>query len=768
MVSSVFYTRFSQKLTQNANTAQTFTKDSLSIKVYNVALQIFEHSKDFLKCSRKTLKTTLWISPLNIRVGFSFNLAPINYRIAISAILITITNLFLAAIEFAKLPKKINTKNDEQIFDFLKAVIAPEIEEIKQAFQAKLDSLIHEEISPELILEKISYESRNLKNDLAKLARSQSLRVLEKESPSAFNRLWMEEFETFCNEKTQEALVNFHLLTEYEYSLLKFLDKDIIKEKVLAPLPEEAKDKIVSKDITYDTIFTWLDQINWDNKDSLNYISPLYDPERGRIYSGQLKGRIEEALNKVKNKTPAPGAPPSGTKEFTIFYERLEYKIKSYIQRLLEDEAKLKEKIDVNKYKSKDDLADLDPETRRELCFLCENKARFCCQIAIAGPYCPVRLNNEVSQLWTELFGSMSADDEQLPLEESIKKIFGYARLKIAKEEIAFLGDNTHTYGAYMQSIGQAFNIPGAKDEIEHMKRFDQDTQNIRAQEFCDKYTSDYLIEELRNYYKEEKRQSFREKIQQFLQENMDNYNQDKYTTLFETIQRSIKEKLEELEDLKIDAHSATNLFIQILNGVDPLQQVTLDEENGKQSSVAEISAMFNNNDMTFEEFRSHLLSLDEVKEIIKNSEYYKDSKIKNFNYASNTWSNQLKDLNCEQALAKLAQGICNKNAQLQRVGQGALLLALTRAEKLRQIRAIIFKEGLTGVECNLVDDDTAFARSLRNAILVKQKSDYLAYCLNDFKEPLELAEDTTQTVDLPESVADTLLVKLGFLKELD
>jgi hypothetical protein len=300
------------------------------------------------------------------------------------------------------------------------------------------------------------------------------------------------------------------------------------------------------------------------------------------------------------------------------------------------------------------------------------------------------------------------------------------------------------------------------------MKRFDQDTQNIRAQEFCDKYTSDYLIEELRNYYKEEKRQSFREKIQQFLQENMDNYNQDKYTTLFETIQRSIKEKLEELEDLKIDAHSATNLFIQILNGVDPLQQVTLDEENGKQSSVAEISAMFNNNDMTFEEFRSHLLSLDEVKEIIKNSEYYKDSKIKNFNYASNTWSNQLKDLNCEQALAKLAQGICNKNAQLQRVGQGALLLALTRAEKLRQIRAIIFKEGLTGVECNLVDDDTAFARSLRNAILVKQKSDYLAYCLNDFKEPLELAEDTTQTVDLPESVADTLLVKLGFLKELD
>ncbi len=750
MVSMTLNPHLVQKITLNANRASAFKVDPLSTKVHKLALQIFENAKDFLRCFGKTTKETLWFSPLYMRIGHSFKLAPLNYRIAVSVILITITNIFLAAIKFAKLPKKVDAINEKQIFDFLKTVVATdEIEEIKRAFQEKLDSLQYE-VPREDFHEQIYYVSRNLKRALAQITRNQCLRVLGKGSESAFNRFWIEEFEVFCTQKTQEAILTFNIITDYEYSLLRFLDKAIIKEKVIAPLPEEEKDKIVSPHITYDTIYAWHDLINWEDNKSLYYMGPLFDPDGGRVYPKQVRTRVEQALGNVINKTATAGAPPKGTKEFEVFYEKLEYKIKSYIQRLLEDEAKLNEKIADQKYE------DLDQQTQRELRFLCENKARFCCQIAVAGSHCPVRLNNEVSQLWTELFAAVSLDDELLPLEEYLKKILGYARLKIAKEEIAALNTDVHTYGAYMQSIGQAFNIPGSKDEIEHMRQTAQHEQNLLAAQFSVKYTPEYLIEEIQNYYKEEKRQPFREKIQQFLQENMGDFNQDEYTDLFENIQRSVNEKHEQLKDLKIDAHGATALFIQIINAVDPSQKVTLDEESGKESSIAEISVMLNNNEMTFQEFQRLLLSLEHVKDLIKQSKFYTDSQQNHFILFTRNWSHQLKDLNCEQALAKLAQGLCNKNDKLVNEGQDELSLALTNAEKTKQIRAIINEQGLTGVDCNLVEDEEAFARSLRNAILVKQKSDYLAYCF----------EGNTETSDLPANISEQILVSLNFLQQ--
>ena len=468
-------------------------------------------------------------------------------------------------------------------------------------------------------------------------------------------------------------------------------------------------------------------------------------PDGGEINQGNLRGLIQIALERVTKRAAEIGAPPEGSRELGIFYEKLEYKIKSYMQKLLEDEAKLNEKIAGQSYE------DLDESTKRELRFLCETKARFCIQLGISGPYCAARLNNEVSQLWGELFAAVSSEDELLSLEDYLKKLFGLARLKIAKEEIPLIGHNTHIFGAYMESLGADFNIPGAKNEIEHENKFPKEVKERLAQQFAAKYNSAHLLEEIQNFYKEPTHQAFREKIQTWLQENVGEWNQAAYDQVFAGLMVSIATKLQELDGSIVAHHPVTDLFLDILGAIDP--KVTLVLDNGEAVSLATLSLRLHQKAITLDEFNRYVLNCEIAKTKISTSAFMQPDK--NLTVAKRVFLRELNRLGCDSALEKLVISQVSNDRALEQQASQELQEVLTQNNRISEIQKLIAADQLAGVDCNRFEDKAAFERSLKAAILNKQKSDYLESCLGD-----------AESLELPSPVAERILVSLGFLRQ--
>lgn len=718
-----------QQLARNANRAIAPAHLNVSEIVKSLGKKTIQEIGSFYTCCKKTFKTNVIISPLNLRIGFSFKNIPLRYRCIISLTLIAITNLFLATFKYFSLPKHVNPISEAENDQFIQAIFKDEqIQEIKRLFLSQLDDVLVDMYTPSSDKpEVINSISVALKDQLYQIVNNHSLRILKRETKQAFNRFWSQNFANDCKIATQNTLNIFHETTEWQYSNLRFLDASISKAKVLEPLTKMQQIEIPSS-VSFDTIHTWLEQINWNDNKSPYYMGPQSDPDDPgvNLRPNELKRRIQDALDIVASRRQTAGAPPANTPEFTKFYDKLEYKIKACIWKLQMQQNDLEEKT------GGADYSDLDEDTQREYRYICENKARLACQIAIAGTHCPVRLSNEMSQVYAQLFSLSSESEEDMLLEEVIKKLLANLRLKVAYEKISLQPQNVHYFAAYMQSIGQAFNIPGSEDEIEHMTRFNEEQIKNYSQEFSASYTAELIVKELQEHYK--KSSAFREKVQEYIKDQAFSYEEAEYDDLFLDLQDQINKKLEDIKNTNDNiSNPSIDLFYAILNSKIVSKDTAIEMiEDLKESNIS------------LEDFFKSILSTDAAKKIFTDSDFFK-TKPSHLAIARQNWFNELENLDCKDVLKNYIISYFNaqESGQNLRKLKNDIQQKIKQRNKVQEIKKITSEKGLTGLDFSCLDNDEEFSKSLESAINVKQKSDYLEYILGE--DGQELPQDTCE-----------------------
>ena len=728
-----------QQIAQNANRALAPAHLNLSEKVKSLGVKTIQELGSFYKCCKQTFKTNVYCSPLSLRVGFSFRAIPLRYRLIISLTLIAITHLFLATFKYFRLPKHVNPTSEAENDQFIQSVFKDEqIQEIKRLFQSQLDDVLVDMYTPnEDKSEVINSMSGALKDQLYQIVNNHSLRILKRETKHAFDRFWSQNFANECKIATQNTLNIFHETTDWEYSYLRFLDESISKAKVLEPLTKMQQIEIPAS-VSFETIYTWLEQINWIDKNSPYYMGPQFDPDNPGINlrPNDLNRRIQDALDIVASRRATAGAPPSNTPEFTKFYDKLEYKIKACICKLQKQQNELEEKMGGADYQ------DLDEDTQRAYRYLCENKARLVCQIAIAGTHCPVRLSNEMSQVYAQLFSLSSETEEDMSLEAVVKKLLANLRLKVAYEKINLLPQNVHNFAAYMQSIGQAFNVPGSEDEIEHMTRFSEDHLKDYAKGFCESYTPELIVKELQEHYKNNS--AFREKVQEYIKDQASSFDQEEYDDLFFALQVEINKKLDEIKNTNnLLSHPSTDLFYAILKTISKNTAIEMFDKT--MTTVQELIEDLKKNNISYEDFLKSILSTDAAKHTLTDSSIYKNTPQKNLVIARHEWFRELENLDCKEFLEKYIISCFDQNESGQNLRKlkNDIQQKIMQLNKVKEIEKITSKQGLTNIDFSCLDNDEAFSASLESAINVKQKSDYLEYILGE--EGQELPQDTCE-----------------------
>jgi hypothetical protein len=742
----------------NANTYQKNPLKALSQKISSVAHRSLQAIKDFYGCLKQSFKITLLTSPLSLRVGYSFKTIPIKYRLIISMTLIVITNVFTATVKYFKMPKSKDVVSQKNIFELLRTMFKDkDIKDIKDHFnETTMNIAINESLTPQERLRQISIATSSLKQTLLRLTSNQSLRVLNHDSKDVFITFWNEKFETFCKKATLESTNTVNILTNWESSLLKHLDPDIVKEGVMTALSKELALSDIPSSVDFKCIYTWFDQINWTDKTSPYYLVPQNDPDQWENLSpSALRSRIGQALHLVENRVAIIGAPKEKTPEFTKFYDNIELKIKACIWHLQQQEEKLNELAQGKSY------ADLDPSTQREFRFVCENKARLVCQIGIAGSHCPVRLKGEISQIFNQLYQTKSDDEETSSLEDSLTKILSDLRLEIANEAIAKMDPNTHNYAAYMEAVGQPFNVPGAFDEIEHMIQFPQERINQLAKDFSTKYTRNAMIKKIQAHF--EKSQAFREKIIDWYKDQSAKWKVEKYNALFVAVQKRVAEELN--KDEPNPTHQASDLYLNALNQVDPQTAITLDETTDEKITLQQLANRLENNLISFEDFLTHLTSLDQISPIIQASRIFMEARFKNLRVVKRTWIDQLNSLNCQSDFKDLAVAILQNKKDLKAHAEDQLNLNLTRALKIKALNAIMNEFEIAHVDYKKFEDDEAFAKSLRDALVIQQKNDYIEHIFGDQMQYEAGQQQNLPKLTLKNEHTDRLLVGFNILK---
>lgn len=737
---------------------------SLTEKIQNVSRDAFENLKVFYGCMKQNFKPTLIISILNVRVGFSFKILPVKYRIFIAATLSLITNLFFSVILYAKTPARVKPQGDHSLA-FTKSLFSQaDIEAIKDNFSQRLEAISAniDTVSFKESLTALKHSTQTIKDELYDIVRTNGLRVLGSDCKVAFRAFFSENFTTFCEAEVAKATIELHIKTNLEHTLLRFLNPQINKATLSKPLPVKAADKDVPDSVSFDTLFTFFDAIDWNNPASPHYISKYSQPEAVNLYTFQLRNGIQAALDKVHARTPTPVTPPAGTKEFNKWFDDIEFQLRACIWHIQ------KQEMEVNELMAGRSYEEVDEETQKAYKHLCENKGRLAFQIAVSGHYCAKRTKDETAQMYKQFYPFVTIDDANtLSLDELLVKYLAQLRLNTANAEIyKFRPDphdnsvNVHFQGAYMESLGTDFNIPDETNQTENYTKFDEASINRYAQSYAESYTPEAMIQEIQKQYKEKKAQGFREKVQQWLEDKSEGWNHDKYNRIYVNVQGEINDKLEELEDVSIKEHPDSNFFISLLKAAKPQTQIVIDEESDAKISLTDFVLRVKNHEASFDKLLNELFSLEELQHAIL-AEANKGPK-KHLALVKLEMKQRIKALKCENALVDLAEALLKKDHALEGQALNALSDALTTTHKVSAVRKIVLAQGLSGVDCTLYDKIDDFAASLKAAVRNLQKADYLQERLGDQSE----ANDDEAEINIDAEVVKELLVHYEHLHD--
>ena len=236
----------------------------------------------------------------------------------------------------------------------------------------------------------------------------------------------------------------------------------------------------VPQEVTITQLRTLFDQINFTRPDAPGYMAPA--SRQGQSVE-TLSGNLDLFISRVQHRVPFLGTPPANDMPLLMqFYGQIEDAVRCSIHK-------------VNK-----DIADFQGDhTSAAFANLLENRARVALDLSIAGGYCGARYMGEAMSVYARSQGMSDLSGETL--EGTLIECLAKERKSIAERHVqAYVGDNTHDYTKYMQSMGKILGLPGTQGIIEHL---DQDlNRDGMLVHFFEEYTPAFIESTIQNKVK--------------------------------------------------------------------------------------------------------------------------------------------------------------------------------------------------------------------------------------------------------------------------
>lgn len=262
------------------------------------------------------------------------------------------------------------------------------------------------------------------------------------------------------------------------------------------------------EEIKIDELLTLFDQINFTDRNNINYFDPNklkidlmtgYDPltvEKARKYLARL-------IEYIHKKEPITGTPTKGTELLNTYYAQLSSLIKQIIHQIKEQEKA---------------CMDGSMPERREVA-IARNDAIL--TMAIAGKHCGGRWIGD-AVLVLELL-----KNEHLDLEKLLLRIQANHRLSIA-ESLAFESEykgNVHALNSILVLLGPEFKIPGYEHIIEQLP-VEFDIFQLR-EDFLKLYNAETIVDNI--LAKVNEKEMYKNLVLQWFKQNPGDYKRQEY-----------------------------------------------------------------------------------------------------------------------------------------------------------------------------------------------------------------------------------------------
>jgi len=277
----------------------------------------------------------------------------------------------------------------------------------------------------------------------------------------------------------------------------------------------------VPAEIKVDDLLQVYDAINFSNPNEPGYMSPSSRQEGTSTYEVQnLRKDLETFIQKVKKREAFLGTPPAwDTPRLMAFYQQIEDAVRLSIH---------KTNSDIEEFLSKNgtDAKDYNKFQLQEYTNLLENKARIAIDLAIAGKHCGARYMGEAMNTYYLICGNDIGSD--LTLHDTMVEILAHKRKEIAERQIQEqLGNDTHAYGDYMNSLGALLQLPGTQNIVEQLRRRIDKPKLLRL--FFGEYNVNCIITTIQEEIKNKKGNPFRTKIIDWIKDQVRDWKLEEY-----------------------------------------------------------------------------------------------------------------------------------------------------------------------------------------------------------------------------------------------
>lgn len=222
---------------------------------------------------------------------------------------------------------------------------------------------------------------------------------------------------------------NLFVSTKIIDSLYQF-DSGHLKKGEQKPIPEAPEDVNIED---LERMFMTID---------FTTISPNRLKDGNKILTqSELHEKINNFINKIKNRTPFTGTPKADSEELIAFYLRLENYVKHVTHALQVIDAKVA----------------ASAEDREKKNLLAERNG-ILIDLAIAGQYCGTRFFMDSTTAYQHLCGGENSVEE-LSLEGRLHAEARHKRLQIVQQAA---GANVHSYNHYMDLLGETLGLTEA------------------------------------------------------------------------------------------------------------------------------------------------------------------------------------------------------------------------------------------------------------------------------------------------------------------
>lgn len=297
----------------------------------------------------------------------------------------------------------------------------------------------------------------------------------------------------------------------------------------------------VPPEITIDMLIGFFNQIDFTNKESVNYVpSSFYKDDGNRqMTEPGLRGNINIFIERVKGRTAFLGTPPSFSQLLDAFYEQIEGAIRLSIHKITKDLNSFEEVNNIQNFSLLNTEGKLEAFNRlsennkKVYKNLLNERARVVLDLAIAGGHCGARYMSDTMTVHQFICGSNVEDNGSL--KDYLINLLANKRKDIAvRQSNALLGNDAHSFGKYMKNMGGMLGIPGSKNIIEHMQRNHVMDITKMRDSFFKVYTEDFIIDVVQEELK--KSSGFREKFIDWLKDQVGDWNKENYDNEIDSI----------------------------------------------------------------------------------------------------------------------------------------------------------------------------------------------------------------------------------------